>query len=202
METKVLCSEKLNELQALPANKARKELRLYCEELYGISPGMGNVQHCVDFIYKQADLLENTSIKDIVSTAPPVIETNRVTLDEQPAKQEVGKEIEEKSIEDSTIVPETPKPVVSKPIDAPLVKIDYQAFRPTMQLSGRGLASYISIPYWIHDWVINTVGWSDRIGEVDKTWHSTLKTMLYYINIHGYVNVRESRNSVVYHIKL
>lgn len=196
-EQKTLDVERMNELLKLPPRQALKGLRAYCKELYDVSPGMGNVQHCVDFIYSKADGIENT-VKKIVSNAPPAIETNRVTLDGPIETKSVESTVRETVVDKVADVPAQTKPIISKSIKAP---VDYSKFKPTVQLSGRGVTAFIAIPYWIHDWVAKTPDWKTKINETESSWHNTLKTMIYYININGYINVRESRNSIVYHVQ-
>ncbi|MGL6229363.1 MAG: hypothetical protein ACRC3J_09180 [Culicoidibacterales bacterium] len=197
-EQQTLDVSRMDELLALPPKQALKGLRAYCKELYGVSPGMGNVQHCVDFIYNKADGIENTTVKKIVSNAPPDIDTNRVTLDEQPKSIEPAIKLPIEPVVKAPDLPAATKPTISK---SPSTPVDYSTFRPTIQLSGRGVTAFMSVPYWIHDWVATNAEWKTKIAETDKSWHSTLKTMVYYININGFVNVRESRNSIVYNIK-
>ncbi|UYD59337.1 hypothetical protein HPMBJEAJ_00238 [Aeromonas phage avDM6] len=74
---------------------------------------------------------------------------------------------------------------------------DLSGFTPRINLIGAVNQQYMNCPYWILDWILeNGKDWKTKIDQHPReTDHPILKTVLYYIQIHGSVTVRESRNS-------
>ncbi|ADQ53085.1 Inh inhibitor of prohead protease gp21 [Aeromonas phage 65] len=74
---------------------------------------------------------------------------------------------------------------------------DLSGFTPRINLIGAVGQQYMNCPYWILDWILeNGKDWKTKIETHPReTDHPILKTVLYYIQIHGSVTVRESRNS-------
>lgn len=74
---------------------------------------------------------------------------------------------------------------------------DMSGFTPRINLIGAVGQQYMNCPYWILDWILeNGKEWKTKIHNHPRTTDQPLlKTVLYYIQIHGSVTVRESRNS-------
>ena len=74
---------------------------------------------------------------------------------------------------------------------------DLSGFTPRINLIGALNQQYMNCPYWILDWILeNGKDWKTKIDQHPReTDHPILKTVLYYIQMHGSVTVRESRNS-------
>lgn len=71
-------------------------------------------------------------------------------------------------------------------------------FSPTVALIGPA-PGYATIPYWVHDFIVETEDWKNKIHEFKhKNELKTLQSLVYYINKNGFVRIRESRNSRFY----
>lgn len=94
-------------------------------------------------------------------------------------------------------------PVVEIIKDQPKVKKEKE-FEPAFTLMGSSLsnAGYYTLAWWIYDWITKTENWKEHINDYpNKSDHIILKTLAYYINKNGSVDIRETRNSQFFNIR-
>lgn len=128
-----------------------------------------------------------------------------------------GMEIDKHIPEDDETLELISEPILT-PIKTPVVEIKKEQpevkneiiikkekeFEPTFTLMGSSLsnAGYYTLAWWIFDWIKKTEDWKEKINEYpNNNEHNILKTLVYYINKNGSVDVRETRNSQFFNIK-
>lgn len=127
-----------------------------------------------DLKVKKTKTLENM-ILDVKEYEEANIET------QEPIKQDIV----ETPVESVSEVAPTMTLDVSEKPDIALEK----AFVP-LNLTG----SYLTIPYWIADWILQTPDWKNRKCPY-KGSDSFINSIKYYINLNGVLTIRETRNS-------
>lgn len=74
-------------------------------------------------------------------------------------------------------------------------------FNPTIILIGRS-PGYYNLPWWIFEWIQRTPDWkSDPKSFEHQSAHSTLLSLIYYINRDGQVRIRETKHSKFHVLK-
>ena len=68
-------------------------------------------------------------------------------------------------------------------------------FSPTVNLIGKN-PGYATLPWWIYQWIDSTPDWKENPNSCPHyAAHSTILSLIYYINRNGSVLIRETRNS-------
>lgn len=120
-----------------------------------------------------------------------VVEEAKETIVEQEKIVQTVKEsapaLEKPSEVESTSVPATTLEKIELPKD----------FSPSVVLIGP-TPGHANIPYWVHDFIVQNEDWKSKIDQANPRDHAILKSLLYYINRSGSVQIRESRNSRFY----
>lgn len=69
-------------------------------------------------------------------------------------------------------------------------------FSPTTQMLGRAHTAYVTLPWWIYEWITKNPQWkTDPNSFPDFHGVKTLLSLIYYIQRDGFVRIRETRNS-------
>lgn len=70
-----------------------------------------------------------------------------------------------------------------------------KGFSPTLNKMGKG-SGYVTLPWWIYEWIAKTPDWKSNPKSFEHpSAHSTLFSLIYYINREGSIRIRETRNS-------
>lgn len=128
----------------------------------------------------QDERLEDTVQEPVESIKHPetVPEHQQERLDTQPVKEPQDKDSSK---------------------DKPKTKdLKQKEFFPEISLLG-DKPGYYTCPWWIFDWISTTPDWKNKLSEFPYT-HSIniVKSLIYYINKNGSVDIRETRNSKFY----
>ncbi|AFL47746.1 minor head protein inhibitor of protease [Acinetobacter phage ZZ1] len=69
-------------------------------------------------------------------------------------------------------------------------------FSPTLLMLGHGQHSYVTLPFWIYDWIVQNPNWMSNPTSFPHAYgYDTIYSLIYYIKRDGYVRIRETRNS-------
>ena len=69
-------------------------------------------------------------------------------------------------------------------------------FSPSLQMLGRAHTAYVTLPWWIYEWITKNPQWKSNPNSFhDFHGMKTLLSLIYYIQRDGYVRIRETRNS-------
>lgn len=200
--------ERIEELKALPSKEAKVALQEYAQETLGIkiSRSKTTVTKMVEEMMDIADQRAN-GVEPVTSVAPPKVSVNVVSLTEPkpevelPAAPEetLPPETAELYNEAMNLLDEVEEKLVTAAVAHEQATEDLRNFFPITQLIGKGPTAFIQAPYWVVDFILATPDWKAQMQtHKEKRW---LKTIMYYIERNGSVNVRESRNSIVYNFR-
>ncbi|ADG36152.1 Inh inhibitor of prohead protease gp21 [Acinetobacter phage Acj61] len=87
------------------------------------------------------------------------------------------------------------EPEVQEVVEQPAFQLPPN-FSPTIQMLGRAHTAYVTLPWWIYDWITKNPQWkTDPNSFHDFHGVKTLLSLIYYIQRDGFVRIRETRNS-------
>lgn len=87
------------------------------------------------------------------------------------------------------------EPEVQEVVEQPAFQLPPN-FSPTIQMLGRAHTAYVTLPWWIYDWITKNPQWkTDPNSFHDFHGMKTLLSLIYYIQRDGFVRIRETRNS-------
>ena len=87
------------------------------------------------------------------------------------------------------------EPEVQEVVEQPAFQLPPN-FSPTTQMLGRAHTAYVTLPWWIYEWITKNPQWkTDPNSFPDFHGVKTLLSLIYYIQRDGFVRIRETRNS-------
>jgi hypothetical protein len=87
------------------------------------------------------------------------------------------------------------EPEVQEVVEQPAFQLPPN-FSPTIQMLGRAHTAYVTLPWWIYEWITKNPQWkTDPNSFHDFHGVKTLLSLIYYIQRDGFVRIRETRNS-------
>lgn len=98
-----------------------------------------------------------------------------------------------KAIEHIVLTATIEKEVVKDESDSIILPKSYS---PSLQMIGSGHMAYVTLPWWIYEWVSKNPDWKSKPHSFPH-YHGidSLLSLIYYINRNGQVRIRETRNS-------
>lgn len=165
----------LNELASEPLPDDNEGLSI--SDLIQAADEKDGTAHFVGEAPEAAQLLIDTPVVNQVEvienpTDPLVVD---VVIKPQTEVQEIKLEI---SIEDPKLF-ELPK-----------------NFSPTLLMMGTGQHSYVTLPFWIYDWIAANPNWKTHPHGIPHAYaYDSLYSLIYFIKRDGYVRIRETKNS-------